>query len=342
MDPTSYDERNTKMARRHQITILVVILLFFQFFACTTHDIQLTASISSVDVILFYPGKSANGMDILTFKKLAQELGLSTRVVDHRFINNRKAFFDKNGGRNFKVLILPGGEPYAWFKERSGTGIDCPGVRNILEFIELGGSLIAMCICSPSIFATRFDWANPNWSEAQRGEWSRTQSWPGAFEMYCGIHAFKGALRGPQETNKPYPKNRMLPIRMNPAHEIVTEFNLPPVIYQLVVGGGSIIPDEGQPLDVVGWYPNGTAAIGIVPYGKGRIIMSNPHPNITGPQGRKWRRKKLMGDYARHWGWTEEMLSKELKRPYVDPDGPNPDWALAKAMLAYAYKKASE
>jgi hypothetical protein len=48
------------------------------------------------------------------------------------------------------------------------------------------------------------------------------------------------------------------------------------VIYQIVARGGSITPSENQPLDVVGWYPNGTAAIGIVSYGMGNYIQF-PH-----------------------------------------------------------------
>jgi glutamine amidotransferase-like uncharacterized protein len=294
-----------------------------------------------MDVVLFYYGEYANGRDIKTYRMLAREAGLATEVVDYRFINSRDAFFDKSGERQFEVLILPGGEPFGWFERRAGKGITCHGVQNILDFISSGGSVIAICICSPSLFADRFEWDNPNLYESQRGEWHKKNSFRGAFQQFCGVHAFKGELRGPQETNKPYPKNRMLPIRMNPENEIVREFDLPPVIYQLVVGGGSIIPDEGQALDVVGWYPNDTAAIGIVPYGQGRIIMSNPHPNITGAEGRQWRREVLMGDYARRWGWTEGMLAEELSRPYDDPDGPDPDRALAKAMLLYAYHKAS-
>jgi hypothetical protein len=151
MIPTSYNERNYQMFRRHQISIFIVIVLSFQFLACTTHDIQRTTSIPSEDVVLFYPGKAGNGMDVITFKKIAQELGLSTRVVDHRLINDRKAFFHKNGERKFQVFSLPGGEPYSWFEKKSGKGIDCAGVKNILEFIGSGGSLIAMCVCSPSM-----------------------------------------------------------------------------------------------------------------------------------------------------------------------------------------------
>jgi glutamine amidotransferase-like uncharacterized protein len=326
-------------------TSLIFVAVFFTvylfFGAAYAQQISTSNLFGGMDVVLFSHGEYTNGMDIETYRTMAHEEGLATKVVDYRFINSRGSFFKRNGERTFEVLILPGGEPFEWFERRAGKGITCQGVHNILDFISSGGSVIAICICSPSMFATRVELENPEPNESLRGEWEKTHLYRGAFQRFCGVHAFKGTLRGPQETNKPYPKNRMLPIRMNPDNEIVREFNLPPVIYQLVVGGGSIIPDEGQALDVVGWYPNDTAAIGIVPYGQGRIIMSNPHPNITGEKGRQWR-KRLMGDYARRWGWTEEMLAEELKRPYDDPDGPEPDRALAKAMLLYAYQKASQ
>jgi glutamine amidotransferase-like uncharacterized protein len=332
------------MSKHYPLLLFAAVFFTGCLFLGTAYAQQISTSnlFGGMDVVLFYQGEYANAMDIKTYRTMAHEEGLATEVVDYRFINSRKSFFKKNGERRFEVLILPGGEPFVWFERRAGKGITCQGAHNILDFISSGGSVIAICICSPSIFATRFEFENPNLQEAQRGEWQRKNSYRGAFQGFCGVHAFKGELRGPQDTNKPYPKNRMLPIRMNPDNEIVRQFNLPPVIYQLVVGGGSIITDEGQALDVVGWYPNDTAAIGIVPYGQGRIIMSNPHPNITGEEGRRWRREQLMGDYARKWGWTEEMLAEELKRPYDDPDGPEPDRALAKAMLLYAYQKASQ
>jgi hypothetical protein len=98
-------------------------------------------------------------------------------------------------------------------------------------------------------------------------------------------------------------------------------------------------------LDAVGWYPNGTVAIGIVPYGVGKIIMSNPHPNIAGQTAMKWALDGVLGDYhARRLGWTEQMIAegRKLIQTEGDPDGPEPDRALAKAMLSYAYKKASQ
>jgi glutamine amidotransferase-like uncharacterized protein len=324
------------------ISILSILL---QTLSCTNHKLQ-TSPITpeEKEVILFYPGQIVGSyQDIRSYTEIANELGLSTRIVDHHFINRRESFFDGSGQRTFKVLILPGGEPYRWFKQTVGEGIDCKGVHNILNFIKGGGTAIAICICGPSLFSTEYHWLNPSLEESQQGKWDRTNLGAGFFKRFCGVYAFKGTLRGPQETNRPYPKTRFLPIKMNPEHEIVREAQLPSTIYQIVIGGGSIIPDRGQPLDVVGWYPNGTAAIGIVPYGKGKIIMSNPHPNITGQRAMKWAVDNVLGTHARRWGWTEKMIAEGRKQIEAegDPDGPEPDWALAKGMLSYAYKQAS-
>ena len=56
------------------------------------------------------------------------------------------------------------------------------------------------------------------------------------------LYAFEGIIVGPQETNRPYPKDIFLPLKMNPENEIVREANLPPVIHIIVTGAGSIIP----------------------------------------------------------------------------------------------------
>jgi glutamine amidotransferase-like uncharacterized protein len=319
-------------------TVLFIILLGLGSHILFGNDAR------AADVILFDIEEFANYQDIASYSDIARELNLSTQIVDYRFINEKASFFDKDGHRKFRVLILPGGEPYRWFEKKEGRGITCQGVDNILRFIESGGSVISICICGSSLFAAYEEWINPTVEQAQRGMWDKTGRWPGAFKKFCGVYAFNGTLRGPQETNRPYPKTRFLPIKMNPENEIVREAKLPPVIYQIVVGGGSILPDEGQPLDVVGWFPNGTAAIGIVPYGKGRIIMSNPHPNITGERAQEWVSGVILSRHARRYGWTEKMIADGLKliKTEGDPDGPEPDWALAKAMLSYAFKKSSE
>ena len=92
----------------------------------------------------------------------------------------------------------------------------------------------------------------------------------------------------------------------------------------------------------MGWFPNNTPAIGVVPFGKGRLIMSNPHPNILGLRAEYWR-EKVMTAHAHRWGWTPEMIEegKKLIQGEKDPDGPEPDYALSRAMLLYAHKKAA-
>ena len=332
------------MGKRYAFLMAIVSVTILQIIPCTMHDhSEAKVNIEEADVVLFNPLEGGNYDDLKSYAEIARELGLTTREVDHTFINKRESFFNKDDQRRFEVLVLPGGEPYLWFKQATGRGITCQGVRNILAFIESGGSVITICICGTSIFSTHVEWLNPDPKEAQRGEWDKTHVRQGLFLRLCGTYAFKGVLRGPQETNRPYPTTRFLAVKMNPQNEIVREANLPAVVYQIVVGGGSIIPDEGQSLDVVGWFPNGTPAIGIVPYGHGRIIMSNPHPNITGSMAERWI-KIVMGEHARRWGWTEDMIEngKELIKNEKDPDGSEPDWALAKAMLSYAHIKASQ
>jgi len=313
--------------RKHGLPVLIPLGLAWLILLCIiSHAI-------AEDINLFYEANAATNIrDVQSYAQIAQELDFMSKRVDHLFINERDSFFHKDGHRRFKVLILPGAIGDALF---NNVVLNCRGVKNILSFIEDGGSVIAIC-WTPSFFATRAEWMSPRYG------WDRTFPEPGTFEKFCGVHAFKGTVRGPQETNRPYPKTRFLPIKMNSENEIVREAKLPPVIYQLVVGGGSLLPGKGQPFEIVGWFPNGTAAIGIVLYGKGRIIMSSPHPNITGERARRWLPKGVLGPIARENGWTEDMIAEGLKliETEGDPDGPKPDWALSKAMLSYAYKKA--
>jgi len=328
--------------RKCVFLFLIILLISSQILSCGSPMLKKYLR-KEIDVILFSPVQYGNYTDIESYREIAGELGLTTKEVNHGFINQRESFFDKHDQRKFKVLILPGGEPYRWFEQTMGHGLNCQGVRNVLEFIESGGSVIAICVCGSSLFVTYYERFGPNLEEAQRGEWDKSHRIQGYFKRFCGINPFKGIVRGPQETNRPYPKTRFLPIKMNPENDIVQEAKLPSTIYQVVTGGGSLIPDPGQPLDVVGWYPNGTVAIGIVPYGKGKIILSNPHPNIPGQTAMRWAVDGVLGNNARRWGWTENMITegRKLIQAEGDPDGPEPDWALAKAMLSYAYKEAS-
>jgi glutamine amidotransferase-like uncharacterized protein len=305
-------------------------------------------STEEAEVIIFHPGSEhGSPRDIATFTGIATFSELSVRTVDYRFINKRESFFDDSGKRRFKVLIMGGGEGHNWFRQAlSDPGLSCTGVKNIMNFIESGGSVIAICICDSALFASEVEWLNPSEEEAQMGLWNRKQSHPGHFKRLCGFSALKGLVRGPQETNRPYPKKLFLPIRMNLENEIVRGANLPAIIPQIVVGSGSLFPDRDQPFDIIGWYRNGTIAMGVVPYGAGRVILSNPHPNQNGLDAARSREKSINGKHASKWGWTDEMMKEMLKvieeNPVPSRQKERDSWNLAKAMLLYAYRKASQ
>jgi hypothetical protein len=322
-----------------------------QMLSCSGPALQKSIT-SERDIILFKGGRQ-NHADIISYEEIASELGFNTKAVDGDFINKTEEFFDINGLRKFKVLIIPGGDPQYWFEKRppfvgpppkglTPDRINCQGVKNILDFVKSGGSVIALCHCGTSVLSSGVSWSGPPQNK-EPDKWHIKNYYRGQFNEFCGLYAFKGVIDGPQESNKPYPRALFLPLKMNSENEIVREAKLPSVIYIMVSGAGSIIPDKGQSLDVVAWFPNGTAAIGIVPYGLGRIILSGPHPNWTGQRAEEVREGMMFGDHARWCGLTWEMIrnNRKIIQSNPDPDGPDPDWALAKAMLSYAYKKAS-
>ena len=302
------------------------------------------------DVILF-KGQAERVLDVVTYQEIAAELGLTTKVVDGDFINRREEFFDVSGRRKFKVIIFPGGDAGYWFEKRPKWppmkgmithNINCRGVSNVLDFVKSGGSAIGVCHCGTGLFSSRKGWLNPR--PADFGNLEKTYpEEKGNFNAICGTYAFEGIIIGPQKEVRPYPVALFLPLRMNSENEIVREAKVPPVVHIIVTGAGSIIPDEGQPLDVVAWFPNGTVALAVVPYGSGRVILSGPHPNITGERAEIFR-KRIMGNYAKWFRVTENTIQENWGKmnSNPDPDGPEPDWALSKAILSYAYKEASQ
>jgi len=88
----------------------------------------------------------------------------------------------------------------------------------------------------------------------------------------------------------------------------------------------------------------GGIAIGAIPYGKGQIILTNPHPNIAGGDAETWRWSTGMSNHRMRWGWTSKVSTQGLKkmRNNKDLDGSLPDRSLAKAMPICAYEKESK
>jgi hypothetical protein len=160
---------------------------------------------------------------------------------------------------------------------------------------------------------------------------------------YGGRPIFKGTVRGPQESNMPYPRIRFLPIKLNRENPIIKKTALPDTVYLSVWGGGSLMPDPDQPMEVIGWFPNETVAIGVVRYGDGHLYMVAPHPSITLENSLPHVKRLLSGPYAKEWGVSDEQVKEALSilEREGDPDGPTPDLTLMTAILRDAAARAS-
>jgi hypothetical protein len=103
--------------------VLLFSILFgisLHILSCASYKTETQSIEASKEVILFLPQKlkgvsAGSDTDIVSYRKIAEELGYSHRTVDHRFINTRESFFDNDGKRKFRVLLFPGGEPNLWF-----------------------------------------------------------------------------------------------------------------------------------------------------------------------------------------------------------------------------------
>jgi glutamine amidotransferase-like uncharacterized protein len=149
--------------RKYAVMLLMALGLSIQFIPPAIAALTQFSS-EEGDVIIFHPGaEHGSPRDIATFTGIATFSELSVRTVDYRFINKRKSFFDGSGKRRFKVLIMGGGEGHNWFGQALGDpGLSCAGVKKIMNFIESGGSVIAICICGSALFASKMEWLNPS------------------------------------------------------------------------------------------------------------------------------------------------------------------------------------
>jgi len=108
-------------------------------------------------------------------------------------------------------------------------------------------------------------------------------------------------------------------------------------------------------MEVLGWFSNGDAAMGIVKYGRGHLYLVPPHVSQTlknvqehyikgWEAGEYWNKKlvpreeETMSEEDKQQFWSE---AKRILMNEGDPDGSEPDRILEKAMLKDAAERAS-
>jgi hypothetical protein len=265
-------------------------------------------------------------------------------------MNDEANWFDERGQRRLDILIIPGGDGYKWFEKKPdgsiGIGINEKGCQNIVKFIEKGGSCISICHVGPELFARTWIWKGLTGKMIEEGmKWGPYihSGLGGMLRVYNVTAIFKGVVMGPQESNIPYPRVRFLPIKLNQENSIFKKAKLPHTVYLLVVGGSSQIPTTFQPIEVIGWFPNGTAAISVLKHGNGHLYMVAPHPNITLENGRDWVRDTISGKYPKKNGLDDQQINEAVSilKKEGDPDGPVPDLMLTKGILMDAAERAT-
>ena len=339
----------TRLSVSRSLLLIVTLVLSWAWKGSSPTPTETLPSAAAATVA-FFRHAATNHHDQTTLEALCRELGLSVATWTSQFMNEEANWFDERGQRRLDILVIPGGDGYKWFEKKPdgsiGTGINEKGCQNIVKFIEKGGSCIGICHVGPELFARTWIWKGLPGKMIEEGmRWGPyIHSGPGGMLRVYGVTAiFKGVVMGPQESNIPYPRVRFLPIKLNQENPIVKRAKLPHTVYLLVVGGSSQIPAVFQPIEVIGWFPNGTAAISVLKHGSGHLYMVAPHPNITLENGKDWIRDTISGKYPRMMGLDDQQINEAvsiLKRE-GDPDGPAPDLMLTKAILMDAAERAT-
>jgi hypothetical protein len=308
--------------------------------------------------VIFWGGAGTDPNDLATMKQVCEELGFVFERQDYPFVNNESSWFDEKGLRRFHIVVFPGGEPNVMYEAYSGKGINKQGWENVRRFVREGGSCWTICFTGNSHFA-----------RAQKFR-AIIKVQPGVFKQYIGQGVgwttayyglepmFKGTVFGPQESNWPYPRVRFLPITMNKTHPLIKGLDLPDKVYLSTVASPSLLPDPGEQMEVLGWFPNGDAAMGIVKYGKGHLYLVPPHITQTlesvqriyidnWDAAQAWKEIQVWEGTGSAGMLTEEeqlQFWNEWKQIFAkegDPDGSGPDRILAKAILRDAAERAS-
>jgi len=337
----------TRLLQSMRLLFVMLVL----FWACKGPLPTPTKTVPSkaATTVAFFQNEGTNPQDQITLEPLCKELGFSVATWTSQFVNDEANWFDEKGQRKLDIFVVPGGDSYKWFEKKLdgsfGIGINENGCRNIVRFIESGGSCISICHVGPALFARTWIWRGLTGRMIEAGmKWGPyiSSGRGGMFQVYGVNPIFWGTVMGPQESNIPYPRIRFLPIKLNQENFVVKRAKLPDTVYLMVAGGGSLMPDPSQQIEVIGWFPNATAAIAVLKHGNGHLFMVAPHPNITLENSRDWIRDGISGKYARRVGLNDRQINEAVSilNKEGDPDGPAPDLMLMRAILMDAAERA--
>ena len=195
-----------------------------------------------------YDDYGATGVEAVM--KMLDGIHCRYELVDSEVIRNEDL-------QKYSFILFPGGD---WWKYRRRLSIS--GMRNIREYIKEGGNYLG--ICGGAYFA------------ADGISWHGWENEPRKNFHSRGLGIFPGKADGPLEEFSPDYFEFDCGVNLSELQFITN--GLPEAIEYLYSFGPGLIPDDGQPVTVIGKSDGNNIVITANEYGNGKVFLTSLHP----------------------------------------------------------------
>jgi len=310
-DSSPSSEQRFHRGRAPQARLLLAAAATFFICAFTAdHAVALTGA----DVAIYddagaklldgtaYSGAWAPG--VTAIKNMLTNLGYTYEVISYADLNTSPQNFSKL----YKIILVPGG-----FASYYNYWISLAGKQRIRDFVAAGGGYYG--ICAGAFFATdRTNWEGIEYDDTylvnaviNRNAWGEITGYD--------LNLFPGVGTGPMNAIADFwtTHYNMTTLRFNSTSSILQNYKQAPFSEDVLYYGGPWFQaDSGASVAVLATYDyNSKPAIVAFSYGKGRVILSGPHPEIEEDSDRDGvtiERESTMNDNGSDWPLTGHLL----------------------------------
>jgi glutamine amidotransferase-like uncharacterized protein len=260
---------------RKLVLMPIVLLLIMAVVAVSFWNY--TRSPTAADVAI-YAGRGVWEDSVVACQEMFRWMNHTVELVNAEYIN-------EVGLEGFRVLVVPGGDMYAYAED-----ISSEGKENIRNFVRNGGGYIG--ICGGAYFA------------------AKRVVWRGSQLAMTPLGLFNGTATGPIDEIMPYPNYTMCKINIvNHVHPITEPEN--DSITILYYWGPALTSDGETNVTVLGQYEKGSQpAIVSLEYSQGRVFLIGTHPEIEEDSNRD---KVVFGDEfsdeGSDWGLMQRAVA---------------------------------
>lgn len=226
---------------------------------------------------------------VVAFEQFLDWKGLSHQRITASEINTDTLI------KRFKAIYFPGGNASYYQAD-----IDSAGIYHLQQMIAKGGAYVG--ICAGAYFACD------------------TVKWQGGAFDYP-LDLFHGNAIGPIDTLAVWPDYAMTKLSMN-LNNSINQFE--PAKEEMLYWGGPVFePAPGTKIDTLASYDGfyGRPAIVNFNYGKGRVLLIGPHPEIEEDNDRdSTNTAQELDDKGSDWNFLWTATDWVLGNPLTQPD----------------------